>query len=230
MIAVGTQLRPRRNTSFQQYTPIIMVGTMVHPYAILLIASIWTGISLPIVALSIQSISSSSSSSAQTPPPPRSASRPIRSVAIIGSGISGLTLAHALTNAVPTLRSSSSSSDDDDDDPIQVSIFDSRKSLDYKLGSGIQLNGGMTVLGLINPVLQRAVMEASAPITKIRARNKSWFGQQADILWEFTLREIIQKVGGETADVLLQENGEAMWFGIMRGALQVGLRVYVECE
>jgi FlaA1/EpsC-like NDP-sugar epimerase len=59
--------------------------------------------------------------------------QPIQRIAIVGSGIAGLSLAHALENS-PDLRG--------DGAPIQVTLFDARPSLNYEVGAGVQLNGG----------------------------------------------------------------------------------------
>jgi NADH dehydrogenase FAD-containing subunit len=64
-----------------------------------------------------------------------SESPPVERVAIIGSGIAGLSLAHALTNCPELLAKSTPGS------RIQVSLFDSRPSFDFNAGAGVQLNG-----------------------------------------------------------------------------------------
>ena len=69
---------------------------------------------------------------------PKPAPRLINRVAVVGAGIAGLSLAHALENS-PDLSSLAASS-------IQVSIFESRPSLNFETGAGIQLNGGIFFL------------------------------------------------------------------------------------
>ena len=69
----------------------------------------------------------------------QSKSPPIQRVAIIGSGIAGLSLAHALTNS-PELLAKSSGCE------IQVALFDARPSFDFNAGAGVQLNGGELVI------------------------------------------------------------------------------------
>lgn len=66
--------------------------------------------------------------------PTSSESPPVERVAIIGSGIAGLSLAHALTNSPELAKSTPGSK-------IQVSLFDSRPSFDFNAGAGVQLNG-----------------------------------------------------------------------------------------
>jgi 2-polyprenyl-6-methoxyphenol hydroxylase-like FAD-dependent oxidoreductase len=66
---------------------------------------------------------------------PPSASQPIQRVAIIGTGIAGLSLAHALENSPELARAAPGST-------IEVSLFDSRPSFDFNAGAGVQLNGG----------------------------------------------------------------------------------------
>lgn len=135
--------------------------------------------------------------------------KPIKRVAVIGAGIAGLSLAHALAN-----------SRNDPAGDIEVSIFDSRKSLDFTAGSGVQLNGGMAVLGKINPDIQKAAIDAAVPIGSIQSKNKSWFRDAADTLWDLSIENIIRNKGGQTAEELIVD-GNVMWYGIMRGALQV---------
>ena len=75
---------------------------------------------------------------------------PIKKVAIIGSGISGLSLAHALENsktcAKPYLeRVGLLEGDEEAGDSlfgIETHVFDSRPSLNFQAGAGVQLNGG----------------------------------------------------------------------------------------
>lgn len=66
---------------------------------------------------------------------PSSQSPPVQRVAIIGSGIAGLALAHALTNSPELAKCTPGSK-------IEVSLFDSRPKFDFDAGSGVQLNGG----------------------------------------------------------------------------------------
>lgn len=68
-----------------------------------------------------------------------STQKPIRNVAIVGSGISGLSLAHALENS-PNLFAFG------DGSPIQVTVYDARSSLNYEAGAGVQINGGTFIL------------------------------------------------------------------------------------
>lgn len=137
----------------------------------------------------------------------------IQRIAIVGAGVSGLSLAHALKNS-PRLAPNGENHD------IEVTIFDSRKKLDYQAGSGIQLNGGMAVLGKINPQVQRAAIEAAVPIGTLRGRNKSWTDDnQESTLWDFDVASIFQNAGGKTTEELVVD-GKPMWYGIMRGAFQ----------
>jgi NADH dehydrogenase FAD-containing subunit len=61
--------------------------------------------------------------------------KPIRTVAIVGSGIAGLTLAHALENSFNLLSYG-------DGQSIHVTMYDARSSLNYNTGAGVQLTGG----------------------------------------------------------------------------------------
>jgi hypothetical protein len=67
-----------------------------------------------------------------------SSTPPVKRVAIIGSGIAGLSLAHALTNSPELAKCTPESR-------IEVSLFDSRPSFDFNAGSGVQLNGGKQI-------------------------------------------------------------------------------------
>jgi hypothetical protein len=134
--------------------------------------------------------------------------KPVKRVAVIGSGIAGLSLAQALKK---------------NSQDLDVSIFDSRKSFDFTAGSGVQLNGGLSVLGKINPAAQKAVMNAGVPIADIRGRNKSWFRESStDTLWDYSIEKLIRNAGGDTEKQLMKD-GKPVWFGLMRGALQQAL-------
>ena len=61
---------------------------------------------------------------------------PIKKVAVVGSGIAGLSLAHALDSSSGCANASSSSSD------IETHVFDSRDGLNFDAGAGIQFSGG----------------------------------------------------------------------------------------
>ena len=131
--------------------------------------------------------------------------KPIKRVAIVGAGIAGLSLAHALENSK---------------EDLEVSIFDSRKALDYTVGSGVQLNGGLSILGKINKSVQKSVMEAGVPISDIRGKNKSWFSDTStDTLWNYSIEKLIRDAGGAAEEELIQDD-KVLWCGITRGALQ----------
>jgi len=155
----------------------------------------------------------STTSSTSSPPPPRT----IKKVAVIGSGISGLTVAHCLTNS-PLLRDRYGASS-----RFDVSIYDSRSSLDTRAGAGVQLNGGPAVLGLINPTVQQAVTSAGLPQVRVQSRTKSWGDDPFDTLFQVELPESILRKGGELAEKLMDKNNNLLWTAIMRGALQQAL-------
>lgn len=141
-----------------------------------------------------------------------SAPKPVQKVAIIGSGIAGLSTAHALV---------SSAALSGDELPIDVTIFDARPGLDREVGSGVQLNGALSVLRQINPNLLKAVMDAGRSLEKVQSRSKPWSDDKPyETLLELPLRKIVQEAGGATAAALLNANGELLWTSIMRGALQ----------
>lgn len=140
--------------------------------------------------------------------------KPVQRVAVIGSGIAGLTTAHALTSL----------SDPSKISPIEVSVFDARSGLDSQAGAGIQLNGALVILGKINPSLQRAVIEAGQPVDRVRSRAKAWNvatggAKVFEPLLELPLRETIESAGGEAESVLISNN-ELLWTSIMRSTLQ----------
>jgi salicylate hydroxylase len=138
---------------------------------------------------------------------------PIKRVAIVGTGIAGLSLAHALKNS-PSL------SPNDSADNLEVTLFESRKTLDYQTGSGVQLNGGLAVLGKINPDVREAVIDGAVPIQALRGRNKSWQdGSTESKLWDYDVAEIFKNAGGRAKEELFVD-GRMMWHAIMRGALQ----------
>jgi 2-polyprenyl-6-methoxyphenol hydroxylase-like FAD-dependent oxidoreductase len=147
--------------------------------------------------------------------------RPIRRIAIIGSGISGLSVAHALVNNPDRPNGQFST----------VDIFDARPSLDTTAGAGIQLNGGLAVLGRINPKLQKAVWDAGLPTVRVQSNSKSWFPPSSsktefNRLLEINIKETILAEGGEVAASLIDTQStehRVLWICIMRGALQQAL-------
>ncbi len=158
------------------------------------------------------------------------ASPPVKKVAIIGSGICGLSLAHALENsencARPYLDKISVSGDDVDPSSnfgIEAHVFDARESLNYRAGAGVQLTGGLATLKSINPSVHKKVANAALPLKNIRSRAKPWFESSKNpysTLLELNIEESIKKVGGATEEGLIVD-GEVMACTIMRGALQV---------
>ena len=168
----------------------------------LLLALLWT-------LLWIATVVSLSSNNAVAVNP----NKPIERVAIVGTGIAGLSLAHALANS-PSLSDGFRGN-------MEVSLYDSRKALDYTLGAGMQMNGGMSVLGKINPEVQKAVRDTGVSVSKIIARNKSWFGDSTDSLWNIDVPQTIHDAGGEAEETLVGKDGNILWSSITRGSLQV---------
>jgi salicylate hydroxylase len=151
--------------------------------------------------------------------------RSIHRVAVVGTGIAGLAVAHALSNS-PSLQEQYGCG------PMEVTLFDVRSELDLTAGAGIQLNGGLAVLGKINAQVQKAVREAGMPQARVRSRCKPWNSQnnsnnkdnnKFDTLLELNLKEVVEKAGGDIASSLIDENGRLVWISIMRGALQEAL-------
>lgn len=128
--------------------------------------------------------------------------QPVRKVAIIGSGICGLSLAHALLQS----------------GDIEIEIFDSRTELDEKMGSGIQLTGGMAALREISPQLQRNVAEASLPLERVISRCRPWFGNQNEP-WKLLELDIQKAIRGSVEE-LITEDSEVLAYTILRGTLQ----------
>lgn len=136
--------------------------------------------------------------------------RPIKKVAVIGSGIAGLGVAHALTSL------------SNDEDDLEISIFDGRSELNPQDGAGIQLNGGLAALGKIDEGLQMKVMEAGLPAKKVESRAKAWNNPSSttyDTLLQLNLEDLVRNTGGAVTEGLVQ-NGNVLWYSIMRGALQ----------
>jgi 2-polyprenyl-6-methoxyphenol hydroxylase-like FAD-dependent oxidoreductase len=139
--------------------------------------------------------------------------RPAKRVAIIGTGIAGLSVAHALTNS-PLLEEEYGSFN------FEVSMFEARKKLDTKAGAGVQLNGGLAALGKINGEVQRAVLDAGLPVSQIISCSKPWSSSKPfEVLLQLDIGDIVKKAGGEVSQSLIQD-GEVLWSAIMRGCLQ----------
>ena len=136
--------------------------------------------------------------------------RPIKKIAVIGTGVAGLGVAHALTSLST-------------DDHLELSLFDARSGQNTQDGAGIQLNGGLTALGKINRDLQQKVMDAGLPAKKVESRAKAWNNPSStsyDTLLQLDLENLVRNAGDDVTAGLVQD-GEVLWYGIMRGALQV---------
>ncbi len=128
--------------------------------------------------------------------------QPVKRVAIVGAGIAGLSLAHALSKS----------------EEIQIDIYDSRSELDENAGSGIQLTGGMAALREISPQLQRNVADASIPLERVVSRCRPWFGNSSEP-WKL-LELDIQKAIRSNVEDLVTDSGEVLAYTILRGTLQ----------
>jgi 2-polyprenyl-6-methoxyphenol hydroxylase-like FAD-dependent oxidoreductase len=145
----------------------------------------------------------------------------VQRIAIIGAGISGLAVTHALINRVNAPLTTNLASDDSHGNTNNyccfdtIDLFDARDNFDHTAGAGIQLNGGLSILGRINPSLQRAVYEAGMPQTQIQSRTNpynGWFSstnsnppqqKRYDTLLQLDLKDVVQTAGGKVAEALL---------------------------
>ena len=123
--------------------------------------------------------------------------------------IAGLSTAHALLSG-NSLRN--------DDEQIEVNLYESRPTFDYKAGAGIQINGGMSILNKINPTLFREVKEAALPLTMVRSRTSPWFKNENPFstLLELDLDKLIRS--SDIDDLVVDD--QVMAYTITRGALQ----------
>ena len=114
-----------------------------------------------------------------------------------------------------------SGSDLRNNDQIEVHLYESRPTFDYKAGAGIQINGGMTVLNEINSDLFNKVKEAALPLTMIRSRTNPWFKNDASENLFSTLLELnLDKIIRSSDIKELVVNDDIMAYTITRGALQ----------
>jgi len=148
----------------------------------------------------------------------------VKKVAIIGSGIAGLSLAHALENseecAKPYLKQAQRSDNSKSAFGVETHLFDSRPSINFLSGAGIQLTGGLACLKKINPQVYRSVANTGLPLKKIKSRAKPWFGDEPySTLLELDIEKEIKKSGGQVEEGLIVD-GEVMATCIMRSALQ----------
>ena len=134
-------------------------------------------------------------------------------VAVIGSGISGLSFAHALLSL-----------GGDTTPPIEIDMFDSRDTLDEKAGSGIQLTGGLAALRKIDKELQKEVCESALPLRRVESKCSpwvNWFGDDGWKILELDVQDAIRELASSEDDCgLVTEDGEILAYTILRGTLQ----------
>jgi len=149
--------------------------------------------------------------------------QPVRRVAVIGAGIGGLSVAHALLMVDPPLDGADGISDDVTE--IDVTVYESRPGLEPNVGAGFVLNGGLATMGKINPAAQLALLDAGNTIEGMEGRCKPWFGSSSKDgddyykLFDIPLRKLIRRAGKEAEDALLP-NDRLLFTFIMRGACQ----------
>ncbi|EJK72990.1 hypothetical protein THAOC_05418 [Thalassiosira oceanica] len=138
-------------------------------------------------------------------------------VAVIGSGISGLSLAIAL-------RSLGGLGGDTGKPPMEIDIFDSRNTLDEKAGSGIQVTGGLSALRKIDKDLQKEVCESALPLRRVESKCSpwvNWFGEDGWKILELDVQKAIRDLALSEDDCgLVTEDGEVLAYTILRGTLQ----------
>jgi len=149
------------------------------------------------------------------------AMKKIQRVAVIGSGVSGLSFAHALKN---------NKRFEEEGQSMEVTLFDSRSDFGFEnTGAGFQLNGGMRALYEINPILQEKVAKAGIPLSKVRSRANPWSDTSRDkkefnTLLELDIQKIVRSAGGDTEEMLVLKGDdgseEFLFYTIMRGTMQ----------
>lgn len=138
--------------------------------------------------------------------------KPVKKVAVIGAGIAGLSVAHSFLNQNNGFSE------------ISFDLFDRRVSFEPSSssgGAGIQLNGGLSVLGRINPQLRDLVYDAGLPQTRIRSTCKSWKPNDDifDTLFEIDVGDLIRTSKGAD-DLLCDDKQRVWWTTVMRNDVQ----------
>lgn len=132
--------------------------------------------------------------------------RPIQRVAVIGSGIAGLAVGHALR-----------------DDVKEIDVFEGKPNVQPTMGAGLQLSGGLAVLRRYAPKVGKALVEAGIPTQRItsqaiRSNSNDDDDSVVDKLLELDLPATVK--ANENAQLLMTKDGELQWTNIMRGTLQ----------
>jgi 2-polyprenyl-6-methoxyphenol hydroxylase-like FAD-dependent oxidoreductase len=98
---------------------------------------------------------------------------PIRKVAVIGAGVTGLTLASAIQRLCPNVE--------------EVTICDSRtQPLQPETGGGLQMTGGATVLGRLS--LEAELLSIAQPLHSVLCRNT-----RGDVLYNLDIKGLFAK-------------------------------------
>uniref|UniRef100_A0A7S1ET01 FAD-binding domain-containing protein n=1 Tax=Timspurckia oligopyrenoides TaxID=708627 RepID=A0A7S1ET01_9RHOD len=131
-------------------------------------------------------------------------SRKPENVAIVGSGIGGLSAALAL------LKTQNTGVD-------KITIFESRKGLDTDLGGALNINGGASVL--INKY-DLPIETISRPFSKVVARNADGSINGGRTLFELDLDKAVNNNPRAQETLRNHKNGNLLMLSVMRDTLQ----------